>query len=92
MKSTAQFHNPATGRVEHLFMKGSFWDNGGQIVDESTGQSVAVIDRKWTWKDLGGGNTSVLTVAENVDLALMTAMCICLDERRESRNQAAAAS
>ena len=47
---------------------------------------VARIDREMRtgWQILGGPQTYFVTIAPNVDMALMVALCICLDERRRS--------
>jgi alkaline phosphatase D len=65
-------------------MKGNFFDTCADITDSKSGQIVARIDRKlFNARDLfGGQQTYVVSVAQGVDLALMVAMCICLDERR----------
>lgn len=63
-------------------MKGNFFDTLANITDESTTQPVATINRKFftarEW--FGGQQTYVVTVAPNVDMALIVAMCIILDE------------
>ena len=64
-------------------MKGNWLDSAADIVDERTGVVVGRIDRKLlSGRDLlFGQQTYALTVAPNVDLALMVAMCICMDEK-----------
>ena len=64
-------------------MKGDFLGRGAEIVLESTGQPVAQIDRHFTKRDVWGGQTYILTVPPGVDMVLMCALCICLDEMRE---------
>lgn len=68
-------------------MKGDFFDRKASITDEATGQVVAVIDRQFlnARELLGGQQTYHVTVAPNVDLAIIVAMCICLDERRNEK-------
>ena len=68
-------------------MKGNFLDTYADIRNAKTGQSVARIDRKmFNARELfTSQQTYVVTVAQGVDLALITAMCICLDERRNER-------
>lgn len=65
-------------------MKGNFFDTSADITNTKTGQTVARIDRKLlnAREFFADAQTYVVTVAEGVDLALMAAMCICLDERR----------
>ncbi len=65
-------------------MKGDFFSRRVDITDEATGQVVARIDRKFfnARELLGGQQTYAVTVAQGMDLAVIVAMCICLDERR----------
>jgi uncharacterized protein YxjI len=65
-------------------MKGNFFDTKADITDEATKQPVATIDRKFfnARELLTSQQTYVVTVAPNVDMALIAAMCICLDERQ----------
>ena len=73
-----------------LNMVGDFFDRYADIVDEASGQPVARIDRKFfnARQLLGGQQTYIVTVAQGMDLALIAAMCICLDERRnEGKNR-----
>ncbi|KAI0595297.1 DUF567-domain-containing protein [Biscogniauxia sp. FL1348] len=72
------------GKQECLLMKGDFFDRKADITDEATRQPVAHIDRKFfNMRELvGGQQTYAVTVAPNVDMAIIVAMCICLDERR----------
>lgn len=65
-------------------MKGNFFDTRADITCETTGQVVATIDRKFfnSGEFFGSKQTYAVTVAPNVDMALIAAMCICLDERR----------
>lgn len=65
-------------------MKGDFFDRKADITDAATGQPLARIDRQFlnARELLGGQQTYHVTVAPNVDLAIIAAMCICLDERR----------
>ena len=70
-----------------LFMKGDFFDRRVDITDEATGHVVARIDRKFlnARELLGGQQTYAVAVAPGMDLAVIVAMCICLDERRNER-------
>lgn len=81
-----QYKDQQTGQVKEgrLFMKGDFFDRRAEITDESTGQPVAVIDRQFlnARELLGGQQTYIVTVAPGMDMAIVVAMCICLDERR----------
>ncbi|EOD45603.1 putative duf567 domain protein [Neofusicoccum parvum] len=75
------------GKKESLHMKGDFFDTTADITDEATGQLVATIDRKFfnAREIFGGQQTYVVTVAPNVDMAVIAAMCICLDEKRNEK-------
>ena len=64
-------------------MKGNWFDSAADIVDERNGAVVGRINRKLlSGRDLlFGQQTYALTVAPNVDMALMVALCICMDEK-----------
>lgn len=86
---TFQYKDKQTGemREARLAMKGEFMDRRAQIRDELTGQTVAMIDRDY-WNPaqiLGHLQTYIVTCAPGIDMALITAMCICLDERHNER-------
>lgn len=87
-KAVGKFSYPdqPTGQMRQarLLMHGDFFDRTADITDEASGRVVARIDRHFlnARQILGGQQTYVVTVAQNVDLALIAAMCICLDERR----------
>ena len=62
-------------------MKGNFWDTKATIkLDDAN--VVAMIDRQvWSARSMiGGAQDYSVTIAPNVDIALVVAMCICLDE------------
>ncbi|KAF7503100.1 hypothetical protein GJ744_004309 [Endocarpon pusillum] len=86
-KSIGRFINSFTNQQEELLMKGNFFDTYADITNVKTGQPVARIDRKMlNARELfTGQQTYVVTVAQGVDLALITAMCICLDEKRNDK-------
>ncbi|KAL0939864.1 DUF567 domain protein [Colletotrichum truncatum] len=86
-KATATFISPSTGKSESLQMKGNWMSTQADIVDTSTGQVVARIDRNMLRvRDIiGGKQTYSLTVAPGMDMALMAAMCICLDEKKNDK-------
>ncbi|KAF2736849.1 DUF567-domain-containing protein [Polyplosphaeria fusca] len=74
----------SSGKAEELQMKGNFFDTTADITDEAQGGFVvARIDRKLlSGKDIFfGQQTYALQVAPGVDMALMAAMCICMDEK-----------
>ncbi|KAK1830848.1 tubby C-terminal-like domain-containing protein [Podospora conica] len=82
-KATATFTNAATATPETLMMKGNWLDSAADIVDQKTGFVVGRINRKLlSGRDLlFGQQTYALTVAPGVDMALLVAMCICMDEK-----------
>ncbi|KAI3325181.1 DUF567-domain-containing protein [Xylariaceae sp. AK1471] len=82
-KSVCTFKSQS-GKEESLMMKGNFFDTKANITDEATKQPVATIDRKFfnLREAFAGQQTYVVTIAPNVDMALIVAMCICLDERQ----------
>lgn len=75
-------------------MKGNWLDRSADIVDTTTDNVVACIDRKFSARDfLLGKQTCTLEVAPGVDMALMVAMCICFDEKNsENRGPRGAAA
>jgi len=82
-KATATFtsHN---GKEEILTMKGNWFDTSADIVDEAQGGVVvARINRKiLSGKDiLFNQQTYGVQIAPGVDMALIAALCICLDEK-----------
>ncbi|KAF2845895.1 hypothetical protein T440DRAFT_493138 [Plenodomus tracheiphilus IPT5] len=86
-KATATFtsHN---GRQERLTMHGNWFDTTADIVDEAQGGIVvARINRKiLSGKDvLFGQQTYAVEIAPGMDMALIAAMCICLDEKNNEK-------
>ncbi|GAB1315235.1 Tubby C-terminal-like domain-containing protein [Madurella fahalii] len=83
-KIRATFVNASTGQQVALFLKGNWFDTSAEIVDEATGATVARIDRKMlnARELVFGKQTYYLTVAPGADMALLAAMCICLDEKK----------
>ncbi|KAH9901769.1 DUF567-domain-containing protein [Xylariomycetidae sp. FL2044] len=77
----------ASGKPESLLMKGDFFDRKADITDVATGEAVATINRKFfNMREIfGNQQTYVVTVAPNVDMAIIVAMCICLDERQNEK-------
>ncbi|KFA56390.1 hypothetical protein S40293_05065 [Stachybotrys chartarum IBT 40293] len=81
-KATAVFTS-RNGKSETLVMEGSWLDTSADIVDEASGAHIARIDRKLLKgrEIFGGQQTYALIVSPGVDMALMAALCICLDEK-----------
>ncbi|KAF2702685.1 DUF567-domain-containing protein [Pleomassaria siparia CBS 279.74] len=76
-----------SGKAESLIMEGNFFDTTAEIKDESTGRSVARIDRKFlTGREIfAQQQTYVVTVAPGMDMAIVVAMCVALDEMRNEK-------
>ncbi|KAI2770429.1 DUF567-domain-containing protein [Daldinia loculata] len=74
----------ASGQQEELVMKGDWTDTTADITDEATGQTVASVYRdRWNAREfLADQQTYNVTIAPNVDMAIVVAMCICLDMKR----------
>ena len=81
-KATATFTS-SDGTAEILEMKGNWFDYAADIFDKSTNTVIARIDRKiLSGRDMiFGQQTYALMVAPGVDMALMAALCICMDEK-----------
>ena len=86
-KATATF-TTHDGKQQTLTMRGNWFDTSADIVDETIGGAViARIDRKiLSGKDIFfGQQTYGVQVAPGVDLALVAALCICLDEKNNEK-------
>lgn len=81
-KATVLFKN-FDGREIKLTMSGGWFDTSADIVEESSGTVVARIDRRLLNKRelLFGQQTYALSVAPGVDMAMMVAACVALDEK-----------
>jgi uncharacterized protein YxjI len=83
------FTDPSTGHEEELLIEGNFLATHAEIKEAKTGAIAARIDRQWlnARQIFAEQQTYALLVAPGVDMALMAALCICLDEKRsENRN------
>ncbi|KAH7104221.1 tubby C-terminal-like domain-containing protein [Auriculariales sp. MPI-PUGE-AT-0066] len=80
-KLTATYTNPTTGQEEQLVLKGDFFDRKAEIKWGDV--VVARISREFVnaGQLLFDQQTYVLTVAPNVDAALLVAFCVALDEK-----------
>lgn len=86
-KANATFTS-SNGKPEVLQMKGNFFSTQADITDEAQGGiTVARIDRKiLSGKDIFfGQQTYAVLVAPGVDMALVAAMCICMDEKNNDK-------
>ena len=81
-KATVLFKN-FDGKELKLTMKGDWFDTAADIVEESSGAVVARIDRRLLNKRelLFGQQTYAVTIAPGVDMAMMVAACVALDEK-----------
>lgn len=79
------------GSEHELLIKGDFFGKDATITDSKTSQVLAEVNRKLfnVGQLLQGKNTYHVSVAQGVDLILVTALCICLDELREHKSAAA---
>ncbi|KAH8175181.1 LURP-one-related domain-containing protein [Sarocladium implicatum] len=85
-KATVSFKN-FDGKDMKLKMKGNWFDTAADIVEETSGAVVARIDRRLINKRelLFGQQTYALTVAPGVDMAMMVAACVALDEKNNEK-------
>lgn len=79
------------GQDARLVMAGDFLDRNATIKDDVTGQVVAMVHREslHARELFANQKTYMVTVAQNVDTALIVAMCVCLDVRRNEQARAA---
>lgn len=79
------YQDQQTGQTKQgrLNLTGGLIDRHADIVDEATGLEVARIDRQlWNMRQLLGDRDSyIVTVAPGMDMALIVAMAIAMDER-----------
>ncbi|KAG5982848.1 hypothetical protein E4U55_001255 [Claviceps digitariae] len=85
-RATANFKS-FNGTEETLVMTGNWRDTRADIQCERTGATVARIDRKlFNARQLfGNQQTYALVVAPGVDMALMVALCVALDEKNNEQ-------
>ncbi|KAB8222965.1 tubby C-terminal-like domain-containing protein [Aspergillus novoparasiticus] len=81
--ATVSFTPSSTEGLVSLNMKGNWRSRKAAIVDAATGAVVAQIDRKRfnARQIFFHQQTYVVMVAPGVDLALITALCVCFDEK-----------
>lgn len=82
-KAIGHFRNALDDKNENLEMNGSWKSLKTNITDQKNGDVVAQIDRKfWNTRQLlADRSTYAVTIASGVDMAMIVAMVICLDER-----------
>ncbi|KEP45199.1 tubby C 2 protein, partial [Rhizoctonia solani 123E] len=76
------FRNAADGREVVFDLRGSFFDRSAEIT--CNGQPIARISREFmnAGELLFDQQTYYLTVAPGVDVAMMVALCVCMDEKQ----------
>ncbi|SPO05163.1 related to DUF567 domain protein [Cephalotrichum gorgonifer] len=75
-----------SGKEESFTMEGDWRTKRAEIKDDATGAVVALISRATDAMHLlGGVQTYTVTIAPNMDMALVMAMCIALDEKAETK-------
>jgi uncharacterized protein YxjI len=87
-KAIGTFKSTVSGGQDHEFtMKGNFFGTSAEITDSATGQPVASINRQFfnASELIGGQQTYVVTISPGIDMALIAAMCICLDEMKNDK-------
>jgi uncharacterized protein YxjI len=79
------FTNASDGRAVELQCKGDWLDRSATIT--FNGQPIAQISRKMfnVREMFANKQTYFVTVAPGVDLALIAAVCICLDEKENEK-------
>lgn len=84
-KMSATFINSSDGKTIELLVKGDFFDRKATITMND--RVVAQIGRNFlNVREIFGGQQSYqVSVAPGVDLALMAAVCICLDEKENEK-------
>ena len=84
-KMIATFQNASNGAAIELLVKGDWLDRSATITMGNV--VVAQISRSYfNMREIFGGQQSYyVTVAPNVDLALMAAICVCLDEKENEK-------
>ncbi|KAF5645448.1 DUF567 domain protein [Fusarium sp. NRRL 52700] len=84
-RASATF-NSIDGSAEVLEINGKWHNYDASIVDTITDNVVACISRRVSGRDLlCGQQTYALEVRPGVDMALMVALCICWDEKKNER-------
>jgi len=87
-KMIATFNNASTNAPIELLVKGDWFDRSATIT--LNGMVIAQISRHFmNMREIfAGQQTYYVTIAPNVDLAMMAAICICLDEKENESSAA----
>jgi uncharacterized protein YxjI len=88
-RQVCSFTEPGTGHVVELAMKGDFFGKNASITEKATGAVVAQIHREAfnVWQIFDDAQTYQVAVAPNVDMAIIAAMCVCLDEKKNEKGR-----
>ncbi|TFL02371.1 tubby C-terminal-like domain-containing protein [Pterulicium gracile] len=83
------FVNAADGRNLELCLVGDFFNMEAIITLGEGGPAIATISRDYlnTREMFSGQQTYFLTVAPGVDVSLLSALCVCLDEIRNDNRR-----
>jgi len=81
----AMFTNSSNNAAAELLIKGDWFDRSATITMGDV--VVATIGRSYfNMREIfGGQQTYYVTIAPGVDLAMMAAICVCLDERENEK-------
>ena len=84
-KSSIHFTNASNNEPVELELKGDWLDRSAKVTFQ--GRPVATIGRSYMnfGQMFSDRQTYYVTVAPGVDLALMAAICVCLDERENDQ-------
>ncbi|KUJ13033.1 DUF567-domain-containing protein [Mollisia scopiformis] len=84
-KMVATFTNASNKQPVEMLVKGDWLDRSAVI--SMNGATVATIGRSYfNMREIFGGQQSYfVTVAPGVDLAMMAAICVCLDEKENEK-------
>lgn len=90
-KDIGTFENSITKQPVSLLMKGNFFNTSADIMNKANDQAVARIQRKRfnAREILANQQTYEVICAAGVDMAIIVAMCICLDEKRNEKKNTA---
>lgn len=84
-KSSIHFINASNSEAVKLELKGDWLDRSAKVTFQ--GRPVATIGRSYMnfGQMFSDRQTYYVTVAPGVDVALMAAICVCLDERENDQ-------
>jgi uncharacterized protein YxjI len=83
-KNTVTFTNAVDGSPAEFFFKNNARGTHGEVLNNATGQVVATIDRE----KFKVRNEYHVTVPQGIDMVVILAICIALDDKARSANGA----